>query len=114
MDIRKFPVFKTTKEPVQLMLLDYQAHESVQVIGSFTNWQANPIEMDGSQGYHKVDLMLDKGTHLYQLIIDGVEQPDPSHLNRVPNGFGGFNSILQVGSDEPPLPMKVEYIPSCS
>ena len=58
------PVFKTTKEPVELMLLDYQAHESVQVIGSFTNWQANPIEMDGSQGYHGVDLMLDKGTHL--------------------------------------------------
>ena len=63
------PVFKTTKEPVELMLLDYQAHESVQVIGSFTNWQANPIEMDGSQGYHRVELMLDKGTHLYLSLI---------------------------------------------
>ena len=108
------PVFKTTKEPVELLLTSYQPHASVQVIGSFTNWQANPIEIDGSQSYHKVDLMLDKGTHLYQLVIDGVEQPDPSHLNRVPNGFGGFNSILQVGSDEPPLPMNVEYIPSVS
>lgn len=106
------PVFKTTKESIELMLKSVKPDESVQVIGSFTNWQANPIEMDWSTGYYKANVMLDKGTHLYQFVIDGVEQPDPARVKRLPNGFGGFNSLLPVGSDEPPLAMDVEYIPS--
>lgn len=110
----EIPVFKTTKEPIEIKLTSFQPLESVKVIGSFTNWQANPIAMDRSRGYHKVDLMLDKGMHQYQLIIDGVEQPDPSHMDRVSNGFGGLNSLLQVGSDAPPLNLNVEYIPSAN
>lgn len=105
------PVFKTTKEKVTLQLMTYNAYEKVSVIGGFTNWQANPIEMDGSRGYFTTDVWLDKGIHPYQFVIDGVEQPDPSHYRRVPNGFGGFNSILEVGAEKADLPLQVNHFP---
>lgn len=108
------PVFKTTKEKVTLQLLTYDAYEKVSVIGGFTNWQANPIEMDGSQGFFTTDVWLDKGIHPYQFVIDGVEQPDPSHYRRVPNGFGGFNSILEVGADKKALQLNVDFVPSAA
>ena len=55
--------------------------------------------------------MLDKGTHLYQLVIDGVEQPDPSS-EPGPNGFGGFDPSFKWVRTNQTLPMSVEYIPS--
>ena len=106
------PVFKTTKKKVRLQLMTYETYEQVSVIGGFTNWQANPIEMDGSQGYFTTDVWLDKGIHPYQFVIDGVEQPDPSNSRRVPNGFGGFNSILEVGAGQQALQLNVDFAPS--
>ena len=108
------PVFKTTKELVTLQLMSFIPYEEVSVIGGFTNWQANPIVLDGGGGYFKADIWLDRGVHPYQFVIDGVEQPDPVNPRQVPNGFGGFNSILEVGADVQTLDLMLDYVPSTS
>ena len=81
------PVFKTTKD--RLSFCSHRTSHMHRFKSSEASAIGKPIpsKWTEAKGYHKVDLMLDKGTHLYQLVIDGVEQPDPSHLNRVPNGF---------------------------
>ena len=41
-------------------------------------------------------LELEPGEHQYRLVIDGVWQDDPQAVKRVPNPYGGFNSVLRV------------------
>ena len=111
MDHWEIPVFHTTRVPATIHVASFAPLERVDVIGSFTNWQSNPIAMEGSNGWFKLELMLEAGTHPYQLVIDGVEKPDPGNPRMVPNGFGGYNSILQVGEPHKNLPLDMTFVP---
>jgi len=111
MDHWEIPVFHTTRVPATIHVASFAPLERVDVIGSFTNWQSNPIAMEGSNGWFELELMLEAGTHPYQLVIDGVEKPDPGNPRMVPNGFGGYNSILQVGEPHKNLPLDMTFLP---
>ncbi|MBL9128244.1 MAG: glycogen-binding domain-containing protein [Verrucomicrobiales bacterium] len=45
-------------------------------------------------------LRLPPGRYEYCLVVDGEWMPDPLAAEHVPNPFGGFNSVLHVGSQE--------------
>ena len=47
----------------------------------------------------RIDLALSVGQHPYQLIVDGMEMPDPGNPNQVDNGFGGYNSLMIVSGE---------------
>lgn len=51
-------------------------------------------------GLYAVDLLLSPGTYLYQLLIDGEQNHDATNPAKVDNGFGKFNSIMQVDGNE--------------
>lgn len=105
------PIYKTTKLPATIRLATYDSHQQVEVIGSFTNWQSNPIPFTQvGGGSFEVDLMLEAGTHPYQLVIDGIEQPDPANPRRVSNGFGSWNSLLEVGPVPPALGLNLTVV----
>src|SRR5262245_41640092 len=41
-------------------------------------------------------LELEPGEHQYRLVIDGNWQDDPQASKKVPNPYGGYNSVLRV------------------
>lgn len=71
--------------------------ENVELAGSFSAWK--PIEMQKtSGGYWQVSLSLNEGEYLYNYIVNGEEQlPDPTVPAKQDDGFGGENSIINIG-----------------
>ena len=103
------PVASSAKRSVRVSLAISDSIQKASIIGGFTGWQSQPIPMEQEEDSLFVTLTLDEGSHLYQFVSDGKEFPDPANPNRMPNGFGGFNSILQAGSASEPLTLSTEY-----
>jgi 1,4-alpha-glucan branching enzyme len=70
---------------------------SVMLAGEFTHWQKEPIPMKrGEDGVWKASVALEPGVHHYRFIVDGHWQDDPECELRVPNPYGGHNSVRNV------------------
>ena len=70
---------------------------SVQLVGDFTHWQQQPINMQkGADGVWRATVELAPGTHHYRLLVDGLWRDDPECTLRVPNPYGGQNAVRQV------------------
>ncbi len=104
----EIPVFPSESERLTFRLAGFENAKSIFLKGAMNGWSstATPLSFDGARW--TCPLTLPRGKHAYQLIIDGLEQPDPTNPNRIPNGFGAFNSILQVGDDLSDLPISVQ------
>lgn len=74
---------------------------SVALVGDFTNWEATqavPMTDLGDGNWRaNVDLTVGQ-SYAYKLIVDGSTTwiPDPANPNQVDDGFGGFNSVVEV------------------
>lgn len=69
----------------------------VVVTGDFTQWTRDGIRLrKGPNDEWRTVLELEPGEHQYRLVIDGNWQDDPQAAKRVPNPYGGFNSVLRV------------------
>ena len=81
-------------------------YHRVQIAGQMNNWVASlsPDLQLNSDGIYKVTLKLSPGIYLYQLALNGVQNHDPTNPNKVDNGYGKFNSILQVAGNEDKFP----------
>lgn len=92
------PVFASTQHTTTYtMPPSGQDHGQVYIMGAFNGWSrsSHPLTLD-SRGLWQIELSLSEGQHPYQLVVDGVEMPDPENPHRVDNGFGGYNSILTI------------------
>lgn len=70
---------------------------SVQLVGDFTRWQAQPISMKkGTDGVWKASVALAPGVHHYRFLVDGQWRDDPECGLRMANPFGGQNSMRKV------------------
>jgi 1,4-alpha-glucan branching enzyme len=70
---------------------------SVQLVGSFTQWQERPIQMHkGANGVWTTTVELESGTHHYRFLVDGQWRDDPECALHMPNPFGSQNSIRKV------------------
>ena len=71
------------------------------LVGEMNNWQEAtlPMEKDAS-GVWKLTLSLEAGRWMYKFVVDGVWQCDENNPNRRADGFGGFNSIVVLGTFE--------------
>jgi len=70
---------------------------SVQLVGDFTHWQENPINLKRQRsGTWKVTVPLAPGTYHYRFLVDGEWRDDPECTLRVPNPFGTENSVRKV------------------
>jgi 1,4-alpha-glucan branching enzyme len=70
---------------------------SVQLVGDFTHWQQNPINMrKGGDGIWRAAIELEPGPHHYRFLVDGQWQDDPDCILRVPNPYGSEDSVRQV------------------
>jgi 1,4-alpha-glucan branching enzyme len=74
------------------------AATSVLLVGEFTEWQQKAIPIEkGKDGAWTSTLKLQPGKHSYLFIVDGQWCEDPECAERVPNPFGGFDMVRQVG-----------------
>ena len=70
---------------------------SVQLVGDFTDWQQKPINMQkGADGTWHTSVELPPGKHSYRFLVDGQWRDDPECTLRVPNPFGGEDSVREV------------------
>ncbi|HOX55525.1 MAG TPA: glycogen-binding domain-containing protein [Candidatus Paceibacterota bacterium] len=78
----------------------YSAPEanSVQLVGDFTHWQRQPINLaKGPGGVWKTSVNLAPGTYHYRFLVDGQWRDDPQCTLRIPNIFGTNNMVREVG-----------------
>lgn len=78
----------------------------IQIAGQMNNWvpALTPDLKLNSDGVYAVTMRLTPGTYLYQLKIDGIQGHDRNNPNKVANGYGKFNSILQINGHEDERP----------
>lgn len=79
----------------------------VQIAGQMNDWAPNlsPDLKLNAQGLYETTLFLSPGSYLYQMLIDGDQNHDPNSPNKVDNGYGKFNSILQVAGNTDKYPV---------
>ncbi|MBI2265808.1 MAG: isoamylase early set domain-containing protein, partial [Armatimonadetes bacterium] len=78
-----------------------QPARTVHVVGSFNHWdrEATPLEGPSGDGAFRGVLYLPPGRYVYKFLVDGRKWiPDPSASRTEDDGFGGRNSVLEVGT----------------
>ena len=81
---------------------------SVHLAGSMNGWSSwkTPLEK-GENGIWSVTLNLPLGNHSYQIITDNAWGLDPTNQDSIPNGLGGWNSLVVVTQASLPPVIKV-------
>jgi hypothetical protein len=68
---------------------------TVDISGSFTDWEVLPMQKVGATGYWEIELTVPKGEHRYSFILEKEQRiADPTVFAREQDDFGGENSIL--------------------
>ena len=83
-----------------------KTYQRVQIAGQMNDWTASrtPDLKLNSKGLYEVTLNLSPGSYLYQIALDGNQDSDPTNPNKVDNGYGKFNSIMQVAGNGEKFP----------
>jgi len=83
-----------------------KTYQRVQIAGQMNDWTATrtPDLRLNNRGLYEVVLNVSPGTYLYQLKLDGNQNADPANPNKVDNGYGKFNSLLQVAGNGAKFP----------
>jgi glycosidase len=68
------------------------------LMGSFNSWNRASLPMALANGVFERTLSLDAGRYEYKFVVDGKEVIDEKNPIKQPNGFGGYNSIIEVQS----------------
>jgi hypothetical protein len=86
----------TGPRPVTFVLAHAHAGR-VLLSGDFNEWStdATPMTPQGD-GRWQVAVALPPGRHQYKFIVDGQWMPDPNGAERVADGFGDGNSVIEV------------------
>jgi 1,4-alpha-glucan branching enzyme len=90
----KRPKIKTKKVGFEFLAPEAQ---EVALAGDFNDWDINSLPMKKTRkGNWKIRIALSPGKHEYLFWVDGFWQGDPKAEDRVPNPFGGWNSLKIV------------------
>ena len=93
--------FPAREEQEVVLTLFAPMAKDVQVAGTFNGWRPEATRLARSEsGEWEVTLRLRSGRYEYRFVIDGVWTDDVRAMERVPNGLGEFNSVVQVGLDD--------------
>lgn len=73
-------------------------YRKVYLASSFNNWKQKDLLMERIAGGWQIPVYVADGTHTYKFIADGNWYADPKNPKQVPDGAGGYNSLLQLGA----------------
>ncbi len=70
---------------------------SVQLVGDFTHWQQDPINLQKDpDGVWRIAVELKPGTYHYRFLVDGQWRDDPECALYVPNPYGSRDAVREV------------------
>ena len=72
----------------------------IAVAGTFNGWdrQANAMTGPSADGTWTADVVLGTGVYEYKFLVNDEEWlADPANVDRVPDSFGGHNSLVRLG-----------------
>ena len=85
------------------VLVSFELHapdaQTVELAGSFNNWQPGTIELKGpdASGHWTAEVRLPEGRHEYMFLVDGKEWiVDPDAVAYRDDGFGLQNAVLEL------------------
>jgi len=84
------------KEPVTFSIPN-KGYKSVKFKGEFNAWNPNTAVATLKNGVWSVTIDIAEGEYQYCVVIDGVDQPDPTNPATISNGMGGTNNLIAVG-----------------
>ncbi len=89
-----------------------KTYKKVQIAGQMNDWTPSrmPDLALNDKGLYEITMNLSPGSYLYQMVVDGDQNHDPNNPNKVDNGFGKFNSILQVPGKSDSFPVLVTEV----
>ncbi len=83
-------------QKIRIEFRDSQARD-VYIAGTFNDWSPGSAPMLAmGEGRWIKELVLPPGHYEYRLVVDGRWQCDPSASAQVSNGFGEFNSVINL------------------
>jgi glycosidase len=74
----------------------------VEIAGDMNGWTPGKSPLHLKDGIWQTDFLLFPGKYQYQLVLDKKWVLDPNNPEVVDNNIGGFNTLLRVGSVNPP------------
>jgi glycosidase len=86
---------------------------AVSVVGAFNQWNTEASKMQKVEGGWTWTGTIEPGRYVYKYVIDGRWEADPANPEREADGYGGFNSVLNVESGAvglPPATLIVESV----
>ena len=84
-----------------------KSYSKVQIAGQMNDWtpSLSPDLQKNDSGWFEVVLNLSPGAYLYQMKLDGEQNHDDNNPMKEDNGFGKYNSILQIPGLQDSFPM---------
>ncbi|MDP2303171.1 MAG: alpha-amylase family glycosyl hydrolase [Ignavibacteria bacterium] len=104
-----FNIDKTTYQTPVLIekkishLFKYQTDKEVKKVnlfGSFNHWNRENLPMNKVGDFYEIEISLEPGRYEYKFSVDGDEVLDNTNPIQLPNGLGGYNSILTLTTEK--------------
>ena len=78
--------------------------KKIALAGSFNGWNQNKdiLKDEDGDGVYSITKELTPGRHSYKFVVDGNWLQDTANPESEPDGFGGFNSIIEIKGPEFP------------
>ena len=92
----EIPVRVNKEQYITFKFKPEQSCKNVFLFGSFNSWNRSGLEMKSDNGIWKITIPLEPGRYQYKFFADGSELTDPENPEQIPNGMGGYNSVLTV------------------
>jgi len=93
-------MFEAKTEGV-LFSIELPLARSVQLAGDFNNWLADDLTLtDNEKGRWEIKIPVTQGRYRYKFIVDGQWCVDPKSDIVEANGYGTFDSVIEVGAAE--------------
>jgi hypothetical protein len=82
------------------IIFNYTAPDAdlVELAGGFNEWAPEPMSDGDDDGTWELTLILEPGAWEYKFVEDGIWKTDPTNPNKVADGYGGHNSLIEVPS----------------
>ncbi|HSP88203.1 MAG TPA: hypothetical protein VLN45_08715, partial [Ignavibacteriaceae bacterium] len=94
-------LYKTTvKQMKSFSFHSWQPVERVFLFGNFNGWNRGELPMtdEDKDGIYSTEVPIDPGIYQYKFFVDGKEVIDSLNPEKVPNGMGDWNSVVEVKS----------------
>ncbi len=85
------------KTNVTFSLNGFTDAKRVYLSGSFNEWREKEMQMTKTATGWQLPVLLPEGTHTYKFIVDKDWYADEKNPVRLPDGHGGYNSVVQIG-----------------